>query len=243
MSVKCLFRQFAITLLLLGALVALSSCRPAASPTPDAEAMITEAAATVAAQLTLSAALTPSPAPTQTAAPSNTPPPPTATQPAPAQPADATNTPPPTAAPATGQDAASFVDDVTIPDGAAIAPGTSFDKVWRIRNNGPSTWTTSYALVFIDGERMSSPDSVAMPKEVKPGETVDISVRLTAPARAGTYQGFYRLRNASGQYFRLDGSGDLWVKIGVGVTVTSTPNGAAATPEVTATVEATAASD
>jgi hypothetical protein len=228
-----------ISLLLLGTL-ALAACQPSkASPTPDGVAMITEAASTVAAQLTQSAALTPSPEPTQTAAPSNTPPP-TAAPEAPAVPSQPTNTaPPPTAAPATGQDAASFVDDVTIPDGTAITAGAAFDKVWRIRNNGQSTWTSAYALVFIDGERMGSPDSIAMPKEVKPGETVDIPVRLTAPTKSGTYQGFYRLRNASGQYFRLDGSGDLWVKIGVGAAVTQTPGEATATttPEITNTPE------
>jgi hypothetical protein len=219
--------------------VLLAACQPAAPavPTPDPEALITEAAATVAVQLTQFALLTPSPAPTNTPAPTSTPPPPptaTANQPAP-PPAAATNTPPPAGNPGSSADNASFVDDVTVPDGTAIAPGAVFDKVWRIKNTGQTTWTTGYTLVFIDGERMGSPDSIAMPREVKPGETIDISVRLTAPVKTGTFQTFYRLRTSGGQFFRLDGTGDLWVKIMVGSSPTSTPTGEAVEPTPTPT--------
>jgi hypothetical protein len=59
-------------------------------------------------------------------------------------------------------------------------------------------------------------------------------MQLTAPNTPGTYQTYYRLRNASGQYFRLDGGGDLWVKIIVGL-------GASATVEPTVTVTLTPA--
>jgi hypothetical protein len=119
------------------------------------------------------------------------------------------------------------VEDVTIPDGTGAAPGITFDKVWRIKNTGKTTWTPAYSLVYVDGERMGAPESIPMPKDVRPGETVDISVKLTAPEKTGSHQTFFRLRNAAGQYFRLDGSGDLWVKISVG--------GASPTPNLTAT--------
>jgi hypothetical protein len=224
-----------IIALLTGMLI-LTACRPTASvPTPDPEVLISQAAATVAVQLTMSAALTPSPAPTETRAPTNTLPPPTLPADQPAAPPAVTNTPAPANPSSTNQDGASFVDDVTIPDGTNFASGAVFDKTWRIKNTGKTTWTTSYALVFIDGERMNSPDSVSMPKEVKPGETVDITVRLTAPTKTGTFQTFFRLRNAGGQYFRLDGSGDLWVKITVGAAPTSTPGGETITPSPTPT--------
>jgi hypothetical protein len=120
---------------------------------------------------------------------------------------------------------------VNIPDGTGAAPGTQFDKTWRVKNTGKSTWTVAYSLVPIDGDRMGSPDSIPMPHEVRPGETVDITVKLTAPAKDGSYQTFFRLRNASGQFFRLDGTGDLWVKISVGGS-TPTPN---LTPTITVT--------
>lgn len=221
---------FAIFALFTGA-VLLSACNMPASattPTIDANTVLTQAAGTVAVELTKSAALTPSP--TATSQPTNTPAPTFTAASQPATAPTATNTTIPVSNPAPSQDAASFVADISIPDGTGAAPGIVFDKTWRIKNTGVNTWTASYALVWVDGDKMSGPESVAMPKEVRPGETVDITIRLTAPEKAGSYQTYYRLRNASGQYFRLDGSGDLWVKIAVG--------GASPTPDLTATTNA-----
>lgn len=231
-----------LSAVLLAGIILTAACSPAVSttPTPDANAVITQAAGTVAAQLTQSAALvTPSPSATNPPLPTDTVLPAATQAEQPAPPQSATNTPAATAtlasAPASSTaDNASFVADVTIPDGTGAAPGAAFTKTWRIKNTGTTTWTANYSLVPIDGERMGSPDSIPMPKEVRPGEEVEISVKLTAPSKNGSYQTFFRLRNASGQYFRLDKTGDLWVKIAVGG-VTATPNmaeTAEATPEV-----------
>jgi hypothetical protein len=46
----------------------------------------------------------------------------------------------------------------------------------------------------------------ALTANVNPGQTVDISVTLTAPSVEGTYQGYWMLRNASGTYFGLGGT-------------------------------------
>ena len=224
-------KPITITILLAG-LLFLAACAGGSrgTPTVNPEMILTEAAGTVVVQLTEVAALTPSPLPaTATPLPTNTmlPTAPAAAEPPPA----ATNTLAPTSPAAQGQDNASFVADVTVPDGTGAVPGVQFEKTWRIKNTGVSTWTAAYSLDYIDGERMGAPDRIPMPKDVRPGETVDISVTLTAPAKAGSYQTFFRLRNASGQFFRLDGSGDLWVKISVG--------GASPTPGLTATESAT----
>src|SRR5512134_2558781 len=48
-------------------------------------------------------------------------------------------------------DAAAFVSDVSYPDGSTVALGSTFTKIWRIRNTGTCTWNTSYALVFVSG--------------------------------------------------------------------------------------------
>ena len=54
-------------------------------------------------------------------------------------------------------DAASFVTDVTYPDGSLVARGSTFVKTWRVKNAGTCSWTSSYALVFISGDSMSGP--------------------------------------------------------------------------------------
>ena len=50
-------------------------------------------------------------------------------------------------------DLAAFVADITIQDGATLSPGNEFTKTWRLKNTGVCTWTTDYALVFIDGDQ------------------------------------------------------------------------------------------
>lgn len=99
------------------------------------------------------------------------------------------------------RECASFVADVTIADGSYVAPGSTFTKTWRIRNNGTTTWTTNYKLVFVSGTQMARQSYVNLPYNVMPGQTVDISVQMTAPAEAGSYKSSWMLMNESGSQF------------------------------------------
>jgi hypothetical protein len=114
-------------------------------------------------------------------------------------------------------DRASFVADVTVPDGTEINKGETFSKTWRILNNGSCTWNSNYDLVFDSGDAMSGPVDLDLTGTVAPGQTVDLSVELTAPNATGTYKGFWKLRNASNATFGigLDGSNPFWVEIKV----------------------------
>jgi hypothetical protein len=113
--------------------------------------------------------------------------------------------------------AASFVKDVTIPDGTTFAPNTDFTKTWRIENTGTCTWTKEYDLVFVDGARMGGQKAIALPESVKPGETTDLSIALTSPDTAGDYQSFWMLRAEDGLIFGLGGTANkaFWVVINV----------------------------
>lgn len=137
------------------------------------------------------------------------PPSPTATLPTP---------PPPTAtAIPTCNDAAGFIEDVTYPDGAVVDAGDSFTKTWRIRNSGTCTWTPSYSLQFVGGSALGTVRSVAIPRQVAPGTSVDLSVLLKAPSAEGTYQSYWMIHNAQGAAFGVGGRNDvaLWVEIRV----------------------------
>lgn len=114
-------------------------------------------------------------------------------------------------------DAAAFVSDVTYPDGSDVARGGSFTKVWRIRNAGTCSWNTSYALVFVSGERLGGPSAVSLPGNVRPGETVDIAVNLTAPNSTGSYVGYWKLRNSSGALFGVGSSADSSIYVDIDV--------------------------
>ncbi len=108
---------------------------------------------------------------------------------------------------------ASFVSDVTTPDDTAITVNNPFTKIWRLKNVGSCTWTSGYQLVFDSGDLMNGPASQQLTAgTVTPGQTVDISVNLTAPASAGTYKGNWKIREPGGQTFGLS-TGAFWVQI------------------------------
>ena len=121
-------------------------------------------------------------------------------------------------------DIGDFTADVTIPDGTNIPAGQAFTKTWRFLNAGTCSWTTAYSVVFSSGNQMGGPNSQALAGNVNPGQSVDISVNLTAPSAPGEYKGFWKLRNASGVLFA-----SFYVQINVTAGVTNTPTTAQVT--------------
>jgi hypothetical protein len=93
-----------------------------------------------------------------------------------------------------------YVADVTIPDGQVMVPGATFVKTWRIQNSGTTTWTAGYSLVHFKDKKLGGPDSVPLPV-AKPGESVDVSVRLTAPTDSGLHRSTWKARNPQGNLF------------------------------------------
>ena len=131
-----------------------------------------------------------------------------------------------------------FITDVTIPDGTVIAPGGTFTKTWRLKNVGTCTWTPSYAIIFSDGNSMNGPSTQALVGNVNSGQTIDISVNLTAPTTPGDYTGNWKIRDASGVLF-----GNFYVQIKVQnpatATFTALPLTATYTPIVFAVTNVT----
>ena len=117
----------------------------------------------------------------------------------------------------TGCDRASFVADITVPDGTLFAPGAAFTKTWRLKNSGGCSWTSAYQFLYYSGERMEAPTSIALPRTVSPGQTVDLAVNMVAPVAEGKYRGLWILRNAAGALFGIGASAStpIWVEINV----------------------------
>ena len=93
-----------------------------------------------------------------------------------------------------------YVSDVTIPDGTAMSPGQTFVKTWALQNTGSCTWDTNFTLRFFSGNSMSGA-SGTVSSAVAPGQQGNVSVTLTAPLTAGTYQGNWRMADDSGITF------------------------------------------
>lgn len=114
-------------------------------------------------------------------------------------------------------DAAAFVTDVTYPDGSNVGVGVLFTKIWRIKNVGSCTWTTSYALVYVKGEKFGAQSFVPLPGSVAPGQSIDLPVQLSAPNQSGRFKGYWLLRNSSGGLFGVGNSGEESVYLDVNV--------------------------
>jgi hypothetical protein len=97
-------------------------------------------------------------------------------------------------------DSAAFVSE-TIPDGTNFTPTAAFIKTWRVRNVGTCTWNGSYAIVFDHGVKLGASDAVPFPGTVAPGQEVDLSLSMAAPAAEGTYESYWKFRNSSGIIF------------------------------------------
>ncbi len=116
-----------------------------------------------------------------------------------------------------GCNKAAFVADITVPDGTLFSPGATFTKTWRIKNSGSCGWTTAYSLTYYSGELMSAPTTLAMPKAIAPGGTVDLTLNMTAPISPGKYRGYWILKNASGALFGIGANAamPIWIEINV----------------------------
>ena len=210
-------RQKFTVLISIVAALALISSACSAQPTQDAAAISTAAAQTVEARFTqLAAASTATPAPaTETPVP-----PATATQQisaadtaAPGQPTTASNGLP--------CYTMTFIGDITIPDGMIIAPGTQFTKTWRVRNDGNCVWDQRYSLVLDKGDALNTATSFPLTRVVKPGDTLDISIAMTAPATQGNYAGYWHILTPYGGYM---GVGSYNQSLAVKINVTTRPD-------------------
>ena len=118
-------------------------------------------------------------------------------------------------------DSAKFVADITIPDNMLVVPNTAFTKTWRLKNIGSCTWNSSYLVSYISGATMSQqPGYWILPQgqTVAPGQTVDISVGMTAPVENGTYQSYWGLKKENGPFLPIqDGANgnSFYVKLKV----------------------------
>lgn len=91
--------------------------------------------------------------------------------------------PPPT-------DDAAFVADVTIPDGTEVVAGTTFVKIWRLRNTGSTTWGAGYTLEHVDGPAFGA-GAVAV-AAAAPDDEIEIAVTMTA-AGEGTQRSSWQV--------------------------------------------------
>jgi hypothetical protein len=116
------------------------------------------------------------------------------------------------------EDRASFVADISLPDGVLIQPGKNIQKTWRLRNTGTCTWTEGYSIAFHSGDPMGTYASATLANSVLPGQEINLSIELSAPLLHGRYKSYWMLRDPDGFHFGFgtESNRPFWVDIVVG---------------------------
>lgn len=122
-----------------------------------------------------------------------------------------TLTHPITAVHAQGSDDFAFISDISVPDNSNVTANMAFTKTWKVANTGSNPWTGAYTLRYVRGDMMGAPTSTAL-SAVNSGDSVELSLTMTAPAAAGHYEGVYDLFTPAGVQF---GKSELVVIINV----------------------------
>ena len=201
------------------------------TPTMDADAVRTSAAITAQARLTEMGPRTAEPTTTPYVTATNT------VQPTATRPGLPTNTPAPlvTATNPTSPDVGEWVSQSPA-DNTVFAPGAAFKMTWTIKNVGKSTWTRSYQLRFYANNQLGGPSAINFSKDVPPGETIDLTVDMTAPPATGDYHSIWVLTSdKTGNFYPID----IRIKVGAApaATQTHTPTLPAAPATATVTPE------
>jgi len=106
---------------------------------------------------------------------------------------------------------ATFVADITVPDGQIFPPGAEFVKCWRVLNDGGCDWPETTELVFVAGDALviDKQSQISTVGSVKAGVEVDLwTGELKAPDAAGRYVGCWRLRDEKGNLF----GNSIWIE-------------------------------
>ncbi len=116
-------------------------------------------------------------------------------------------------------DNAQFVKFSTDVDLNQVPAGSAFTVTWRMRNTGSTTWNASFRVTHIHADQGSTLMTdkasyrlreVASRAVVRPGDEVDITLEMTAPApRDKFYYTDWQLQNGNGRFF-----GDImWLRV------------------------------
>jgi len=80
-----------------------------------------------------------------------------------------------------------FSEDLTIPDGTIVSPGSAIDKRWSVENNGNCNWDEGFRLKLVAGSEMGAQVQQAL-YPARSGTQATIRILFTAPQEPDTYR-------------------------------------------------------
>jgi Ig-like domain from next to BRCA1 gene len=92
------------------------------------------------------------------------------------------------------------MNDLTIPDGTRVSPGSLVDKRWQVENNGTCNWDRGYRLKLIAGPNLGIPTEQSL-YPARSGTQPVIRIVFNAPDEAGTYHSAWQAVSPQGEAF------------------------------------------
>jgi hypothetical protein len=90
-------------------------------------------------------------------------------------------------------------------DGTGFKPNAKFDMVWTLQNSGGNTWLADETdFEYSSGKKMQSQDAYGLPRDVLPGESISMTVKMNAPKVDGEHKTVWILRSGGTYFCRVD---------------------------------------
>jgi hypothetical protein len=95
-----------------------------------------------------------------------------------------------------------FLRHVTLSHGTKLEQGQVLVKTWSVQNNGTESWPENAKLIFLRGDRelLGETEEFSV-VAAKPSQTVEVSVPITTPVKAGSYSAYFQLANVDRAVF------------------------------------------
>uniref|UniRef100_A0A1B6MUH4 Nbr1 FW domain-containing protein n=1 Tax=Graphocephala atropunctata TaxID=36148 RepID=A0A1B6MUH4_9HEMI len=93
-----------------------------------------------------------------------------------------------------------LVRDETTEANNTVPPNTTFQKVWRIQNNGDESWPSGCCLQFTGGTLMQCAEQIRAPP-LPPSSSTELCLQMTSPSEPGIFQSKWRMITPTGSYF------------------------------------------
>jgi hypothetical protein len=97
-------------------------------------------------------------------------------------------------------DSLTYLEDLSIPDGAQVTPGQPLDKRWRVQNSGTCNWDEHYRVKLIAGPDMGAPGEQAL-YPARGGTELVVRILFTAPNEPGKYRSAWQAYDPQGKPF------------------------------------------
>ena len=90
-------------------------------------------------------------------------------------------------------------------DGTEFNPNAKFDMIWTLQNTGNKTWQADDVdFAYVSGRKMHDQDVYDLPRNVPPGESVNMTVNMNAPKVVNEWKTVWTLRVGGNDFCHVD---------------------------------------